>query len=132
MWTADELAPEALLGCYDLPEMRLGVLAGEPVAVMVVQERDEFFWPDVAEGDSLFVHKLAVAASRRFKGQGAAVAMLDLAKVMALEQERSYLRLDCIADRPKLCSFYEEYGFRHVGREMMGAYETAFYELPLR
>ena len=130
IWTADELAPGTLLERYDTAEMRLGVLTGEPVAAMVVQERDEFFWPDVVEGDSLFVHKLA--AARRLKGQGAAVAMLNRARVMASEQERSYLRLDCAADRPKLCRFYEEYGFRRVGREMVGVYDTAFYELPLR
>ena len=41
---------------------------------MVVQESDEYFWPDVPKGESLFVHKLAVA--RRLKGSGVAAAML--------------------------------------------------------
>jgi hypothetical protein len=43
MWTADELAPWALLDRYDLREMHIGLLCGEPAAAMVVQESDEFF-----------------------------------------------------------------------------------------
>lgn len=130
MWTAGELAPGALLERYDPGEMRLGVLFDEPAAAMVVQERDEFFWPDAPESESLFIHKLA--AARRLKGRGAAVMMMDWAKARASEQEKSYLRLDCAADRPKLCRFYEDYGFHRVRREMVGPYDTAFYELPLR
>ena len=130
LWTAEELAPAALLKCYDLREMRLGVLSGEPAAAMVVQERDGLFWPEVPEGESLFVHKLA--AVRRLKGRGAAAAMLDRARAEASEQGRASLRLDCAADRPKLCRFYEDYGFRRVGRRTMGHYDAAFYELPLR
>ena len=130
MWTADELAPGALLERYDLREMRLGMFSGEPAAAMVVQENDEFFWPDAPKGESLFVHKLA--AARSLKGRGAATAMLDWAKVRASERARTYLRLDCAADRPKLCRFYEGYGFRRVERRMVGPYDTAFYELPLR
>ncbi len=110
--------------------MRLGSLSEEPAAAMVVQGSDETFWPDAPEGESLFVHKLA--AARRLKGRGAAAAMLDWAKARASEQGRSYLRLDCAADRPKLCRFYEEYGFRRAGRRMVGPYDTAFYEIPLR
>lgn len=86
--------------------------------------------PECRQGESLFIHKLT--AARRLKGRGAAVAMLDWAKARASEQERTYLRLDCAADRPKLCRFYEEYGFRRVGRRLVGPYDTAFYELPLR
>lgn len=110
--------------------MHLGLLRGEPAAAMVVQESDAFFWPGVPEGESLFVHKLARRS--HLKGRGTAAAMLDWAKGRASEQERAYLRLDCAADRPKLCRFYEEYGFRRVGRRMLGPYDTAFYELPLR
>lgn len=130
MWTVAELKPAVLLRDYDLEETRLGTISGEPTAAMVVQQSDEFFWPDVPEGESLFVHKLATV--RRLKGQGTAVAMLDRVKARALEQEKRHLRLDCAADRPKLCRFYEEYGFRRVGHRQMGPHDTAFYELPLR
>ena len=130
MWTAAELTPAVLLRDYDLEEMRLGKISGGPAAAMVVQQSDEVFWPDVPEGESLFVHKLATA--RRLKGRGLAVAMLDWVKARALEQEKRYLRLDCAADRPKLCRFYEDYGFRQAGRRQVGPYDTAFYELPLR
>ena len=51
MRTADEIAPRALLEHYDLREMHVGLLSGESVAAMVLQESDEFFWPDVPEGE---------------------------------------------------------------------------------
>lgn len=129
LWPREQLAPAALLESYTLEEMRLGVVSGEPAAAMVVPDRDEFFWPDVPEGESLFIHKLAV--TRRLKGHGVAVAMLDWVKARAAEQGRAYLRLDCAADRPRLCLLYEEYGFRRVDRRLMGPYDAAFYELPL-
>lgn len=130
MWAPDELAPAALLERYDLEEMRLGVLSGEPVAAMVVQESDEHFWPDTPRGESLFVHKLATV--RRLKGRGVATAMLDRARASATHLGKDYLRLDCAADRPKLRRFYEDYGLRRAGRRMVGPHDTAFYELPLR
>ena len=58
--------------------------------------------------------------------------MLDWAKATASERGRAYLRLDRAADRPKLCRLHEGYGLRRVGRRMVGPYDTAFYELPLR
>jgi GNAT superfamily N-acetyltransferase len=107
----------------------VGVLSDEPVAA-VVQDSDELFWPDAPQGESLFVHKLA--AARRLKEQGVAVKMLDWARSKAHKEGRLYLRLDCGAFRPKLRRVYKDYGFRCVGRRMVGPYDTAFYKLPLR
>jgi hypothetical protein len=34
-----------------------------------------------------------------------------------LIREKKYLRLDCAADRPKLCEYYESQGFKKVREE---------------
>lgn len=131
LWGADELTPEALLGSYRIEEMYLGTLPRrEPAAVMVLREADKLFWPDAPEGESLFLHKLAV--KRHLKGRGASTAMLDHARGLALTTGKKYLRLDCAVDLPRLREFYEGYGFRYVGRRMVGAFDLAFYELRLR
>jgi len=127
MWRPDELTPDALLAKYRPEEMRLGWLQGETVAAMVLQDEDPFFWPDVPAGESLFVHKLAVA--RLYAGRGLSHAMLDAAREHAEALDRAFLRLDCAAYRPGLRGVYERYGFRYVGRRLVGPFDTAFYEL---
>jgi GNAT superfamily N-acetyltransferase len=130
LWRPDELSPAALLESYRVGEMRLGWLAHEPVATMVLKEEDRLFWPDVPPGESLFVHKLAVV--RRYGGQGLSRSMLDAARDRALATGKAYLRLDCTADRPGLRRLYESYGFRCVGEGRVGTFCVALYELDLR
>jgi GNAT superfamily N-acetyltransferase len=127
MWRPDELTPDALLAKYRPGEMRLGWLEGEPVATMVLQDEDPSFWPDAPTGEALFLHKLAVA--RRHAGRGLSHAMLNAAGEQARALGKAYLRLDCAAYRPGLRGVYELYGFRCVGRRMVGPFDTAFYEL---
>jgi ribosomal protein S18 acetylase RimI-like enzyme len=129
LWHPDELSPVALLESYRIGEMRLGWLAHEPVAAMVLQEEYRLFWPGVPPGESLFVHKLAVV--RRYGGYGLSYSMLDAGRDLARATQKAYLRLDCAADRPRLRGLYESYGFRCVGEGRVGPFDTAFYELSL-
>jgi GNAT superfamily N-acetyltransferase len=130
LWHPEGLSPAALLERYRIGEMYLGWLACEPVAAMVLQEEDRTFWPDAPPGESLFVHKLAVA--RRYGGRGLSRSMLDAARDRALATGKAYLRLDCAAERPKVRGLYESYGFRCVGEGTVGPFDTAFYELRVR
>ena len=41
---------------------------------------------------------------------------------------KRYLRLDCVADRPRLRLVYERFGFRHHSNRQVGAYFVARYE----
>lgn len=129
MWGVAQVAREHVLEEYSIDEMFLGYWHGIPAATMVLQEADDHFWPSANQGDSLFLHKLSV--KRSFAKQGLGTQMIRWAKNEAIRRQKRYLRLDCAADRPKLCSFYESFGFVKVREQLMGKYPTAFYEMEL-
>jgi GNAT superfamily N-acetyltransferase len=129
MWKDNQLSPETLLKSNSIEELFIGYIDNEAVTGMILQEEDRTFWPD-ARGDSLFLHKLAVR--RKYAKKGFSIDMVNWAKSRAKSHKKKYLRLDCAADRPKLCRFYEMQGFRKVSEKVMfGIYPTAFYEVEI-
>lgn len=127
MWDPHQLTPEHILKSCSTEQCYIGYQNYEAAAAMILQEEDPIFWPD-SKNDSLFIHKLAVR--RKNAGKGFSHEMIEWAKTRTKELDKTYLRLDCAADRPKLCSFYEKQGFRKVDERMMfGVYPTAFYEI---
>jgi len=118
MWAQEQVSLDRLLKNYTLEEMFMGFQEGDPAAVMILQEK---------YSRSVYLHKLCIR--RKYAGTGLSHAMIQLAKQEVARRGRSYLRLDCAADRPKLCSFYEAQGFRKVDEGIMyGKFPTAFYE----
>jgi len=93
---------------------------------MAVVDHDPDFWPEIARGDSLFVHKLAV---KRFAaGRGVSDALLSYAKAMCVRRGILTLRLDTDATRPKVRAVYERNGFVFVEEKLLfGMYHTALY-----
>ncbi|WP_028552398.1 GNAT family N-acetyltransferase [Paenibacillus sp. UNC451MF] len=127
MWSEGQFTVENMLRKHSLQEMYMGYINQEAAATMILQEEDTVLWPDLEKNDSLFLHKLAVR--RKYAKQGLAEEMVNWAKTQAKSLGKAYVRLDCAADRPKLCHFYENQGFKKVSeRVMFGKYKTAFYE----
>ncbi len=126
LWSLDRLTP-AIFDGLTPEEIIVGYAGSMPVAAMLLMFQDEEFWPHVQAGESRFVHKLAVAPE--YKGQGIGHLMLAQAVWEAKAQRATSVRLDCAGDRPKLCHFYESFGFCKVKTQMVGPYFTAFYEL---
>ena len=129
MWHERDLRPKELLGQCSQEEIYLGWRGGKAVAVMVLQWSDRVFWPDAPTGSSAFIHKLAVR--RAWAGRGIAGEMIRWAMAESRERGADFLRLDCAADRPRLCAVYEQLGFQCVGRREVGSFDTALYELRL-
>jgi GNAT superfamily N-acetyltransferase len=126
MWRDDELLPARVAadvegGLFFIAE-REGVAAG----VIKFQLEDSLFWPDVAPGQSAFVHRLAVR--RQFAGSGMSTALLDWAVERARTLGLEYLRLDCEASRLRLRAVYERFGFRHHSDRQVGPYFVSRYE----
>jgi predicted GNAT family N-acyltransferase len=119
-----------LLNTYGLESMHLGRINGLPIAAFVLLETDPQFWPDILEGESLFIHKVVVA--RAWKGQNLSSQVLDYACRQVLERDKKFLRLDTDATRPALCDLYENYGFARVGRRLIEDFDYALYELEVR
>jgi ribosomal protein S18 acetylase RimI-like enzyme len=130
LWEMEWLQPQALLKTYGLESMHLGRINGEPVAAFVLLETDPEFWPDILEGESLFIHKVVVA--RAWKGQNLSSQVLDFAARQVIERGKKFLRLDTDATRPALCNLYERYGFTRVGRRLIKDFDCALYELEVR
>jgi GNAT superfamily N-acetyltransferase len=129
MWEAGELEHEAVAAEVAAGQFHLAEIEGLPAGAIRFQLEDRLFWPDLPEGESAFVHRLVV--SRAFKGRGVSSALLQWAASHARETGRSWLRLDCDNDRPKLKALYERFGFRLHSYRHVGPYYVARYEYPL-
>lgn len=84
-------------------------------------------WPD----DNLagYVHSMAIRPAMQGKNMGGAI--LSWAGMMAQQQSRQFLRLDCLAGNGRLRRYYEEQGFIYQGEAIDRDYTAALYELPL-
>jgi GNAT superfamily N-acetyltransferase len=128
MWIPKQISAEKLLRSNMISEMYIGYVNGEAAAAMIIREEDPLFWPEAAGlFDSLYLHKLCVR--RLFAKTGCSSAMIRWAMEQVRRRGRTFLRLDCSADRAKLCAFYERHGFVKVReRLVVQKYPTAFYE----
>jgi GNAT superfamily N-acetyltransferase len=102
---------------------------GELVATVTIAWADIPVWGrrDDAAG---YLHGLVV--DRRFSGAGLGRAVLAWAEQQIANSGRTLARLDCVRTNPKLRSYYEHAGYRHVGfqafPEISWAQEVALYE----
>ena len=133
LWREGELLPDRItaeisadVGCggYFIAECD-----SEIAGTVRFQLEDEQFWPDIPQGESAFLHRLAVR--RRFAGGGVSKALLRWAVEYARGLGKKFLRLDCEASRPRLRAVYERFGFRHHSDRQVGSYFVARYEYPL-
>ena len=85
---------------------------GEPAGTIKFQLEDPRFWPDCPGNHAAYVHRIAVR--RRFAGKGVSTGMLSWAVSHAAALGRSYLRLDCEADRRELRLFKNDSVFAFI------------------
>ena len=129
MWEEGELTPgrvdaEIAAGLFFVAEVN-----GVPAGVVRFQLDDHLFWPDLTQDDSAFIHRLVVR--RRYRGLGVSTALMEWAVSRARTLEKTYLRLDTDASRPKLRQLYEGFGFEFHSFRQVGAYFVARYQYPL-
>jgi GNAT superfamily N-acetyltransferase len=129
LWLESELLPDDIArhareGRYFIAEVE-----GEPAGTMRFEHDDPDFWPDVVQGESAFVHRLAVR--RRFAGRGVAAALLAYAAERARASGCRFLRLDCDAARPRLKALYEGFGFRYHSDWQAGPFHVSRYQILL-
>ena len=127
LWDQSHLSSEWLAGHYGLESLYLAWVNAEPVATFVLIEDDPLFWPEVTKGESLFIHKVAVA--RAWKGHDLSRQILDFAVGEVQARGKRFLRLDTDATRPALCKLYERYGFCWTERRLLDGFDCALYEL---
>ncbi|WP_099221566.1 GNAT family N-acetyltransferase [Listeria costaricensis] len=100
-----------------------GALAAALIIRETPLEWDSNLWEDKISDPAVYLHRLMVA--RSFAHHGLGEEMLRFACRFALQKKIPYVRLDCLAENPFLCSFYEAAGFTWMGRKK----EYALFEI---
>jgi GNAT superfamily N-acetyltransferase len=108
LWQVESLQLEAVRRAARGGELVLGFAESQPVATMMLQARDDFYWPNDPPGEALYVHKVAVR--RRAAGQHWSSRLIIWARDEARTSGARFLRLDT-ACRPELLSLYRRLGF---------------------
>lgn len=115
-------------------EVYLASEDGLVLGVVIVQASDTFTWGDASVADAAgYIHGLRVR--RRAAGCGIGRALLRWAEREPAARGLHLVRLDCMAENPALCAYYERAGYRlvrtktHQGGD--GVYMVAMFEKSL-
>lgn len=129
LWLESELDAEQIATDARAGQYYLAMESGTPIGTLRYQLEDALFWPDAAEGEAAYVHRLAVR--RRWAGRGVAARMLHWAAERAANDGRELLRLDTDITRPKLRALYVACGFQEHSERQVGPYHVMRYEMRL-
>jgi ribosomal protein S18 acetylase RimI-like enzyme len=127
MWRLEELTREKLMENIKEENFCIGRIKDEYAASMILQWYDPYFWPNIKQNESGFVHKLCVR--RKFAGMNLSKKMIEYAINECRKKGIGYLRLDTNGDNSKLCEIYEELGFIQVEKIKLRFRNYALYEL---
>ena len=129
MWEEGELDSTRIAREVSEGQFLIAFVDGAAAGAIRFQLADQQFWPDLPGSDSAFVHRLVVR--RACKGLGVSQALLGWAVQHARTIGKAYLRLDCDAERIKLRTLYEAFGFTLHSYRQVGSYYVARYEMRL-
>ena len=124
MWPREKVVEHLERG-----EVYLASFRGQTAATISLQWNDEIFWPGYPK-NAAYVHRLAVASE--FHGHEIGRKLVEWAERKALENGKSCLRLNCLADNRILRRYYEIVGFAYQGEtEDPRGWRAALYEKKL-
>ncbi|XEC94088.1 GNAT family N-acetyltransferase [Paenibacillus tarimensis] len=107
-------------------EVFVAVLRNELVGCFSVHWGYEEIWGEQFHEDAGYVHRLCV--SRKRKGEGIGRELIRYAESYVRAKGKSRLRLDCMADNPRLNSYYVSQGFVLQGRFDAVSWSANLYE----
>jgi GNAT superfamily N-acetyltransferase len=126
LWQPEHISSAVVRQNIESGLFYIAICEGVAAGVVIFQTEDSIFWPDIAQTDSAFLHRLAVR--RRFAGGSVSTMLLRWAVERSRELGKHFLRLDCVADRPHLRAIYEKFGFQHHSDRQVGDYFVSRYE----
>jgi len=126
LWQQEHISLSVIHQDIELGLFYIAFCQGVAAGVVIFQTEDLVFWPDIIQSDSAFLHRLAVR--RSFAGGTVSTQIFRWAIEYSRELGKHFLRLDCVAARPRLRSVYENFGFKHHSDRQVGAYFVARYE----
>jgi GNAT superfamily N-acetyltransferase len=102
---------------------------GESIAFFSLEPSPSPWWPP-DETAALYLAGMVAAPAARGRGIGSYI--VNWCAAQAAHAGRSYVRLDCHADNPRLRRYYEHHGFKLQGiLEQHPGYNGCLYELRL-
>lgn len=117
-WNEINIKWDSLSKDYKIDDFYIDYEDNIPVACMALTDYDKKYWPEIAKGKSIYLHKLAV--KREFAGRGYSKDLINFAKDLSHEKGINSIRLDCNFYREKLRSVYENEGFVFVRKHGEG------------
>lgn len=95
----------------------IGYVNDSPASVLWVKWADPFSWGDCgSDGLAGYVH--GFGTKRKWAGFGIGRALLEWTSSYIASRGRRFLRLECDAHNPAICSYYEKLGFSDRGCAM--------------
>lgn len=95
------------------------------IGMVRILDKDELYWGNQAK-KAKYIHSLVVREEYNGKGFGAQI--LEKIEQDAKQEKCSYFRLDADSKNPKLCSYYENLGFKKVGCKTLSISTYNLYE----
>jgi GNAT superfamily N-acetyltransferase len=126
LWQQEHISSSAIRQDIEWGLFYIAFCEGLAAGVVKFQIEDLVFWPDIVQAESAFLHRLAVR--RRFAGGSVSTQIFQWAIEHSRDLGKHFLRLDCVADRPRLRSIYENFGFKHHSDRQVEAYFVVRYE----
>ena len=117
-WNEDSIKWDSLSRDYQINDFYIYYQNGMPEACIAITDLDQKYWPEIPQGKSLYIHKLAV--KRAFSGKGISKELISYAKTLSFKNGVDSLRLDCDSQRNKLRMLYESEGFVNAGKKNLG------------
>ena len=125
-WNEDCIKWKFLSIDYQINNFYIDYENGMPAACIAITDLDQKYWPEIPQGKSLYIHKLAV--KRAFSGKGISKELIKYAKTLLLKNAVDSLRLDCDLQRKKLRMLYESEGFKYEAtKKSENNYDMALY-----
>ena len=99
----------------------------DAVGTFSLLEHDPIFWPEAGD-EALYLHRFAVRRSAAGAGRHA----VEWCLAEAARRDRSFVRLDCLADNPGIGRYYARFGFVAVGEEEISGVGYTLCEVRVR
>jgi GNAT superfamily N-acetyltransferase len=126
LWQQEHISRSVIQQDIELGLFYIAFCESIAAGVVKFKTEDLEYWPDINQSDSAFLHRLAVRRSSA--GGGVSTQIFQWAIEHSRDLGRHFLRLDCVADRPRLRLVYESFGFKHHSNRQVGSRFVARYE----
>jgi GNAT superfamily N-acetyltransferase len=129
LWALEQVALAAIAPEVERGHFFLAWIGETAVGTMRLTTSDPVFWPEAAQGEALYLHRLAVRRSAA--GGRVSSALLRWAARHGAALGARYLRLDCESSRARLRGVYERFGFQYHSERTVRRAHVARYQLSL-